>query len=399
MSLNETPHLLLPYIAPSQAQKHVTHNEALRLVDAVVQLSVLSRLAVPPVSPVDGARYIVLPSGTGVFAAQAGKIATYVDSLWLFIAPEEGWLAYVTADTRQYVYRAALWQDHIGTAVSSVPLTKLGINANADTTNKLAVKSDAAYLSHDDVTPGTGDTRLTLNKSLPAKTASLLFGTNWSGRAEMGLAGDDQWRIKVSANGSSWVDAMVIDAATGNIGIGMSVPEGPLHIIRTTTSPIIERVDNAPGAPSLISRKARGTLAAKTALIDADVVSTMAMNGFDGTAYIACGNMRWVVEGAVTTGNIPTRVELSTFTQGIGNTEKMRVTPDGKVGIGTTTPTTKLDIAGPVRFGQYAKLAMPSATTSGAGATIYVTDEIGGAVLAFSDGTAWRRVTDRAVAA
>ena len=54
-------------------------------------------------------------------------------------------------------------------------------------------------------------------------------------------------------------------------------------------------------------------------------------------------------------------------------------------------------------FADVAKLAaytvatVPSASTSGAGATIYVSDESGGAVLAFSDATNWRRVTDRAV--
>jgi len=30
-----TPNLQLPYIAASQAQKHVTHNEALRMIDAL----------------------------------------------------------------------------------------------------------------------------------------------------------------------------------------------------------------------------------------------------------------------------------------------------------------------------------------------------------------------------
>lgn len=43
-----------------------------------------------------------------------------------------------------------------------------------------------------------------------------------------------------------------------------------------------------------------------------------------------------------------------------------------------------------------AKAALPSAATYVYG-IIYVTDEAGGAVLAFSDGTNWRRVTDRAV--
>ncbi|MFN3616345.1 MAG: glycoside hydrolase TIM-barrel-like domain-containing protein, partial [Rubrimonas sp.] len=38
-----TTHLLLPYILAAQAQKHVTHNEALRILDGLVQLSVLDR--------------------------------------------------------------------------------------------------------------------------------------------------------------------------------------------------------------------------------------------------------------------------------------------------------------------------------------------------------------------
>jgi Protein of unknown function (DUF2793) len=177
---------------------------------------------VPPVSPVDGARYIVLPAATGAFAGQSGKIAIYVDNLWLFAAPEEGWLAYSVADGRQFVFKAAIWQDHISTAVSGAPLAKLGINANADATNKLSVKSDAVLISHDDVTPGSGDTRVNLNKSVPAKTTSLVFQTGFSGRAEMGLSGDDDWRIKVSADGLNWKDAIQINRATG----GVRVPNG-----------------------------------------------------------------------------------------------------------------------------------------------------------------------------
>lgn len=43
----------------------------------------------------------------------------------------------------------------------------------------------------------------------------------------------------------------------------------------------------------------------------------------------------------------------------------------------------------------YTVATLPSA--SPAGRTIYVSDEAGGAVIAFSDGTAWRRLTDRAI--
>ena len=55
--------LTLPYLAPGQAQKHVTVNEAIRRLDAILQLSAVSAtLASQPASPADGAVY-VLPAG------------------------------------------------------------------------------------------------------------------------------------------------------------------------------------------------------------------------------------------------------------------------------------------------------------------------------------------------
>ncbi len=52
---------------------------------------------------------------------------------------------------------------------------------------------------------------------------------------------------------------------------------------------------------------------------------------------------------------------------------------------------------GVVYFKSYTVATLPSA--SQAAGMIYVSDETGGAVMAFSDGTNWRRVTDRAVVA
>lgn len=51
----------------------------------------------------------------------------------------------------------------------------------------------------------------------------------------------------------------------------------------------------------------------------------------------------------------------------------------------------------PMRLASYAKASLPSAATAGAGGMIYVTDDVGGATPAFSDGAAWRRVADRNV--
>ncbi|MPT23459.1 MAG: DUF2793 domain-containing protein, partial [Starkeya sp.] len=64
-----TPLLALPLLAAAQAQKHVTHNEALMLLDAATQLAVLDRTrTAPPASPLPGDRHLVAPGASGAFA-------------------------------------------------------------------------------------------------------------------------------------------------------------------------------------------------------------------------------------------------------------------------------------------------------------------------------------------
>ena len=94
--MTDTPNLNLPYLLAAQSQKHVTHNEALRILDSLVQMTVLDRnLTAPPASPIEGDRYIVAASPTGAWAGQTNKIACYQDGAWLFYAPKEGWIAWL----------------------------------------------------------------------------------------------------------------------------------------------------------------------------------------------------------------------------------------------------------------------------------------------------------------
>ena len=65
--------LSLPLILPAQAQKHVTHNEALRILDVAVQAAVSDRTQVaPPVGPAQGQRPIIAAGATGDWAVQSG---------------------------------------------------------------------------------------------------------------------------------------------------------------------------------------------------------------------------------------------------------------------------------------------------------------------------------------
>ena len=106
-----SPHLLLPYILAAQAQKHVTHNEALRLLDAVVQLSVLDRdRTAPPASPADGDRYIVASSATGLWAGWDLNVTTWVDGVWMRLVPRPGWLAWIADEASFAGWNGTIWK-------------------------------------------------------------------------------------------------------------------------------------------------------------------------------------------------------------------------------------------------------------------------------------------------
>ncbi|MDT8857791.1 DUF2793 domain-containing protein [Paracoccaceae bacterium Fryx2] len=112
-----TTHLLLPYILASQAQKHVTHNEALRLLDAMVQLSVLDRTrTAPPASPTDGDRHIVASGATGLWSGWDLNVAFWVDGVWMRLAPRPGWLAWIAAEQAFVVWNSSGW-DLVGEPV------------------------------------------------------------------------------------------------------------------------------------------------------------------------------------------------------------------------------------------------------------------------------------------
>ncbi|MBS7541996.1 DUF2793 domain-containing protein [Ancylobacter oerskovii] len=107
-----TPSLALPLLAAAQAQKHVTHNEALLLLDAAVQLAVLDRTrATPPPTPVLGDRHIVAAGAGGDWAGRAGAVAVHDGSGWRFLTPRAGWRAHVVAEGRSVGFDGTAWRD------------------------------------------------------------------------------------------------------------------------------------------------------------------------------------------------------------------------------------------------------------------------------------------------
>jgi hypothetical protein len=109
--MSETTHLMLPHLVAAQAQKHVTHNEALRLLDAMVQLAVLDRTrTAPPTSAADGDRHIVASGATGLWVGWDLNVAYFIDGAWTRLVPRPGWLAWIAAEGIFTGWTGSAWQ-------------------------------------------------------------------------------------------------------------------------------------------------------------------------------------------------------------------------------------------------------------------------------------------------
>ncbi|MFT5865347.1 MAG: hypothetical protein ACI82I_001080 [Gammaproteobacteria bacterium] len=247
---DNSPILALPYIQPAQAQKHVTHNEGMRILDAVAQLSVVSVTDTsPPVVPTRGVRFVVGPVGLGDWASQAGSVAVFDGAGWSFLAPVLGWITWVEDENALRIFDGSDWVAVPGLGRAG---DMLGINTSADMINRLAVSSPATLLTHE----GAGH-QVKINKAAVADTASLLFQTDWSGRAEMGTTGTDDFELKVSADGATFYTALRANGAEGHV----TFPQGAQSTVMPQSSPYsVTTQAEVFGYTSTLVRNGFGTL-------------------------------------------------------------------------------------------------------------------------------------------
>ena len=181
--MSSTPHLALPLLAAAQAQKHVTHNEALASLDALVHLAVKERnRTLAPGSPAEGDRYLVGAGATGAFAGHEDEVALFDLGLWRFFPPGAGWRAYVEAEDRIVVFDGAQWHGLEHYIKGFDNLEMLGIGAAADSLNRLSAKLNAAlFVALEAAEGGTGDLRFVLNKCNAANVLSQLYSAASAG--------------------------------------------------------------------------------------------------------------------------------------------------------------------------------------------------------------------------
>lgn len=215
--MSETPRLKIGQVAADQSQKHVPVNEALVRLDALVDLNLLDRDLTAPPTASDGDSYLVAASATGAWSGEDGRIAYFIDGGWRFFDPFAGLGACVADESKLIIFDGTQWND-LGSLLDLDNLDKIGVNTTADAVNRLAVKSNAVlFAGLEAAAGGDGDIRFKIVKETVDDTAALLFQTNYSGRAEIGLVGDDDFVFKVSADGTTFREGIRIDRETGAV--------------------------------------------------------------------------------------------------------------------------------------------------------------------------------------
>lgn len=244
--MEETTNLKLPLLVSNQSQKEITHNEALTILDNLINNGVKDKdLTTPPENPSQNDLYIVGVGASGEWEGKDNQLAFY-DNGWRFCQARQGTKYWVNDENCIYVFNSTSWtkfsneNENIITELSQLDdvslnsisqddilkfngtnfvnskelnnLTGLGINCECDNDNKLATKSNYVLFDNN----GT-DSKVKVNKSTATQTASHLFQNNYSGRAEFGLIGNDDFTLKVSSDGSEWKESFVVDKTTGNI--------------------------------------------------------------------------------------------------------------------------------------------------------------------------------------
>ncbi|CAM3232518.1 DUF2793 domain-containing protein [Asticcacaulis taihuensis] len=213
-----TPRLQLPLIG-DHSQKRIVMNAGLMRLESLVQAQALSRtLSAQPATPADGDSYILpaTPTGAAWASLSAGTFVRAEGGIWETVVFPEGAIVFVKSEGVFLLRTASGWTAFEDAIKALANLSRLGVGTTADAYNVLAMKGPAALLSGRTVAEGgSGDISLTLNKEADGNSAQILLQKGYSGRAIIGLLGNNDLTLKVSGDGAAWRNALTINRFSG----------------------------------------------------------------------------------------------------------------------------------------------------------------------------------------
>ncbi|QDK44187.1 hypothetical protein DOM22_02980 [Bdellovibrio sp. ZAP7] len=163
---------------------------------------------------------------------------------------------------------------------------------------------------------------------------------------------------------------------TGFVGINTSTPVSALNIVADNKSAdtyddLNIHTYHATYTPGIILTRGRGTEASPTPLLINDLLGSYNFRGWSTSTTVGSGaSIQAVAEDNWASGDTPTNMRFLT-NSGASIAERMRIAANGYVGIGTTTPTSTLDVNGSIIANNGANIAMKAST-----ATVYDSGDI-----------------------
>lgn len=181
----------------AQAQKHVTHNESLRMLDALIHLTVLAiQSGAPPEAPAEGDAYIIDSGALGDWENLTDSIAVFQDGAWSYHIPGEGWRAWVVSKARLYVFSGGGWKEQV---------TQIGLTGSGGFTRLHAVEEDLDLA-------GSQTTAVT---QIPDR--SIVLGV--SVRVTATIGGASAFEVGVDGDTSKFGSQLGIEVASTNVGV------------------------------------------------------------------------------------------------------------------------------------------------------------------------------------
>jgi hypothetical protein len=209
-----------------------------------------------------------------------------------------------------------------------------------------------------------------------------LTGNNLVGGEKLGSL--NNFPVNIFTNGSNRLSI----TTSGRVGIGTTSPAGILAVKGTTASHSSKWVSGgtplfvgygqttagnsdlilsmasttANVSPVMYGRRSRGTLGTPAVVASNDYLLSLVGSGYDGTNFQNSSALDFFADGTPTAGNVPVRISLATGSNAANRTERLKIgstgdislnnnqlflkQSDGRIGVGTVTPTARLQVVG-----------------------------------------------------
>jgi hypothetical protein len=306
------PRLLLPALwAASQLAIQAQVGVGTTTPDASAQLDISSStLGLLPPRMTQAQRIAIVTPAAGLLVYQTDGspgLYNYDGSTWATLSGKESALT----------FGAPFSRDANTISLATASGSQAGALTSTDWTTFNGKVAATRTISTTAPLTGGGTLAGDLTLSLPAATTSVsgyLANTDWSTfNSKIGGSGTASYVPKFTASGMVG-DSALCSAADGNVGIGTTAPAAQLDVLSSNTF---------------------------------GISSTGSTTGSTGLYHIANSNAPTAWNLGVEGGAWASGAALGSLyidKDGVG--PKMTITPDGNVGIGTTTPSVTLDVNG-----------------------------------------------------